>query len=25
VSIDVFYWRDGAWHAWYSQHLTPPA
>jgi hypothetical protein len=24
VSIDVFYWRDGAWHAWYSQHLAPP-
>ena len=19
-SVDVFYFRDGRWHAWYSQH-----
>lgn len=26
-SVDVFYWRRGAWHAWYSQHtpVTAPA
>jgi hypothetical protein len=22
TSVDVFYWRGGRWHAWYSQH-TP--
>jgi hypothetical protein len=22
VSVDVFYWRDGRWHAWYSQHTS---
>jgi len=20
ASVDVFYYRDGRWHAWYSQH-----
>jgi hypothetical protein len=20
TSVDVFYFRDGRWHAWYSQH-----
>jgi len=25
TSVDVFYWRDGAWHAWYSQHTAVPA
>ena len=26
-SVDVFYFRDGRWHAWYSQHTArkPPA
>lgn len=23
VSVDIFYYRGGAWHAWYSQHTTP--
>jgi hypothetical protein len=21
-SVDVFYFRDGRWHAWYSQHTS---
>lgn len=25
VSVDLFYWKDGAWHAWYSQHTPVPA
>ena len=25
VSSDLFYWKDGAWHAWYSQHTPVPA
>jgi hypothetical protein len=25
ISVDIFYWHDGNWRAWYSQHLTPPA
>lgn len=27
ASVDVFYWKAGRWHAWYSQHTTvkPPA
>jgi hypothetical protein len=26
TSVDVFYYADGRWHAWYSQHtpLQPP-
>ena len=23
VSVDVFQWRAGAWHAWYSQRTSP--
>lgn len=23
TSVDVFYFRDGRWHAWYSQHSGP--
>ncbi|RDI98025.1 nuclear transport factor 2 family protein [Dyella solisilvae] len=22
TSVDVFYYSDGSWHAWYSQHTT---
>jgi hypothetical protein len=22
TSVDVFYFRDGRWHAWYSQHTA---
>jgi hypothetical protein len=22
ASSDVFYWKDGRWHAWYSQHTA---
>ncbi len=22
ASVDVFYWREGRWHAWYSQHTV---
>ena len=22
ASVDVFYWKAGRWHAWYSQHTT---
>ena len=22
TSVDVFYFKDGRWHAWYSQHTT---
>lgn len=25
TSVDVFYWQDGAWRAWYSQHTAVPA
>lgn len=24
VSVDVFHYENGAWHAWYSQHTTVP-
>jgi hypothetical protein len=24
ASSDLFYWRGGAWHAWYSQHTPVP-
>ena len=25
TSVDVFYYRQGRWHAWYSQHTTREA
>jgi hypothetical protein len=25
TSVDVFYYADGRWHAWYSQHTPVPA
>jgi aryl-alcohol dehydrogenase-like predicted oxidoreductase len=25
VSVDVLYFRDGRWHAWYSQHTSKAA